>query len=216
MSARALAGRPARLPEDILACRIATGPAAAAFGMSEPAAGLLVPVPGPGGCQGRLEVGIDPAVLDMDPGRTERQQGLAAKEPLHRNDPPIRERFGIVVGRLSHMARVPQRWPGCQSATALLPRLPTRPATGMEERGPRATAGAWSPPRGRPMVGAVAPGQLTVKRPLYHNVSPVNNGCGVAQLHSACRAYRMPRDGLLRCLHLLAYTTFDLLQTASN
>src|SRR5712691_3583968 len=83
-SARALAGRRARLLEDILARRIATGPAAAAFGMSEPPAGLLVPVPGSGGRQGRLEAGIDPAVLDVDPGRAERQQGLAAKEPLHR------------------------------------------------------------------------------------------------------------------------------------
>ena len=62
----------ARLLEDVLTRRIATGPAAAAFGMSEPPAGLLVPVPGPGGRQGRLEAGIDPAVLDVDPGRAQR------------------------------------------------------------------------------------------------------------------------------------------------
>src|SRR5712691_5647849 len=73
------------------------------------------------------------------------------------------KRSGIVIVRLSHTARVPQRWPGCQDATALLPRLPTRPAIGMGEGGSAPPQVHGAHPRGRPMVGSVGRVTLTSK-----------------------------------------------------
>jgi hypothetical protein len=100
-------GHTVSLVEEILARRIAAGPSAATFGMSDPTTRLSSPVPGRGRREGRLQASVHPAVLDVEPGGAQRQQGLTAKEPLHSNHPPVRERSGIVVARLSHAALVP-------------------------------------------------------------------------------------------------------------
>ena len=173
--------------EDRLARRIAAGPSTATFGMSDPTTRLFSPVPGRGSREGRLQAGVHPAVLDVAPGGAQRQQGLAAKEPLNGDHPPVWERSGIVVVRLSHAAIVPQRRPGGQGATALLPRLPTRPGTGVGAREQRAATGPGSPSV-RPLARWSSPecrGAVMMSAPRAAAVAPPAGPAVGAHSHSA-------------------------------